>query len=331
MFLFWIFLSTYFITINSGNLNYTTVVTFGDSLTDTGNGYRLSFYTWPPVPPFNINGSYSDGLMWNQILTQEYLNGATLHDFAYGCATTDSDLVQATMGYNPNIKENYSFRSNAKPPGVRQQIDTYINLSINQNIDFDRTLYVVWIGINNYFYAPNITPLETVESMMESINILVFFGVRNLLIFNQPPFDRFPPYQSETTNETKLLYLQHNEILANKLNHTYFTLHSRLNIRLFDCYTFMSKIINDYKLYGFENLDKCWDTESSSTVLIQCNDIKKRIFADEFHLTTAMQTLIAKQVYLVLGGSNVSSLGLKLISKTKYVIFIIIFAIFIFK
>ncbi|CAF0977510.1 unnamed protein product [Adineta ricciae] len=160
------------------NLNYTTLVTFGDSLTDTGNGYRITHNTWPPVPPFSINGSYSDGLMWNQILADEFLNRATLQDFAYGCATTDSNLLQPTIGYNTNIKGNYSLRNNAKPPGVRQQITTYVNLSLNENIDFDRTLYIVWIGINNYFYDPTLTPLQTVESMMESIYVLVNFGSR---------------------------------------------------------------------------------------------------------------------------------------------------------
>ncbi len=288
-------------------------MTFGDSLSDTGNGYRISYHTWPPVPPFSSNGAYSDGLIWNQVLTQKYLYQAALQDFAYGCATTDSLLVQGTMGYNTNIIGNYSIRNSTKPPGVRQQITDYINSTMNKTIDFDRTLYVIWIGINNYYYDPSLTPLQTVESIIECINQLIFFGTRNLVIINQPPFDRFPAYRSDTTNTSKILFQMHNQILAEKLNETYFSLHTRLNIHLLDIYTFISKIMDNYTAYGFENLDNCWDTESSSTVIIKCQNISRRLFADELHPTSALHTLIAKQFYSELGGERANSTSTRLI------------------
>ena len=289
-------------------------MTFGDSLSDTGNGYRISNHTWPPVPPFSSSGAYTDGLVWSQILIQKYLSQSTLQDFAYGCATTDSLLVQGTMGYNTNIiSGNYSIRNSTKPPGVRQQINDYINLTLHQTIDFDRTLYVIWIGINNYYYDPSLTPLENVESIIGCINQLLFFGVRNLVIINQPPFDRFPAYKSDTTNASKILFQTHNQILADKLNETYFSLHTRLNIRLLDIYTFISKIMDNYTAYGFENLDSCWDMESNTTVIINCQNISRRLFADDFHPTSALHTFIAKEFYLKLGDSNSTSAGICLI------------------
>jgi phospholipase/lecithinase/hemolysin len=154
------------INITNNNLDYTTVVTFGDSLSDTGNAYRISNHTWPPVPPFNSNGGYADDLLWNQIFTQQLLNHSTLQDFSYGSATTDSQLVQGTMNSNPNLVENYSIRNNTKPPGVRQQISEYINARMNENIDFDLTLYVIWVGINNYHFNKSSTPLQTVQSIV---------------------------------------------------------------------------------------------------------------------------------------------------------------------
>ncbi len=314
-----------------GYLDYTTVVTFGDSLSDTGNGYRISYHTWPPVPPFNSNGSYSDGLTWNQILTQQLLQNAVLQDFAYGCATTDSQLVQGTMGYNTNLNGNYSIRNSTKPPGVRQQIGDYINSTITKTIDFNRTLYVIWIGINNYYYDPSLTPLQTVQSIIECVNMLIFFGARNLVVINQLPFDRFPAYRIETTNTTKILYITHNQILAQKINETYLSLHTKLNIRLFDVYKFISKIMDNYTAYGFENLDNCWDTESSSTVIIKCTNISRRMFADEFHLTTALQTLIAREFYSALGGSNSTSAGINLIPINQSLLFIIITTVLVIK
>jgi phospholipase/lecithinase/hemolysin len=306
-------------------LNYTTVVTFGDSLSDTGNGYRLSNHTWPPVPPFNSNGSYTDGLTWNQIFTQQLLSNAVLQDFAVGCATTDSQLVQGNMGNDPNIIANYAIRNNTKPPGVRQQITEYITATINKSINLDRTLYVIWIGINNYFYNETLTPLQTVQSIIDCLNVLILFGARNLVLFNEPPFDRFPAYRNQTTtNMTKYLYITHNEILAEQLNETYFSLYTRLNIQLFDMYTFTSMIMNNYTAYGFENLDNCWDTESSSTVIVQCTNTTKRMFADEFHLTSAMHMLVAKELYSSLGGTGSTSTGTNLISKNLNLFFIVL-------
>ncbi|CAF3440961.1 unnamed protein product, partial [Rotaria sp. Silwood2] len=241
------------------------------------------------------------------------LDQATLQDFAYGCATTDSQLVQGTVGYNTNINGNYSIQNSTKPPGVRQQIADYINSTINKNIDFDRTLYVIWGGINNYYYDQTLTPLKTVQSIVECMNLLILFGTRNLVVINQPPWDRSPAYRSQTTNTTKILHLSHNKILAEKINETYLSFHTRLNIRLFDCYTFISKIMNNYTTYGFENLDNCWDTESNSTTLIKYKNITRRIFADEFHFTSTMHMLIAKEFDLSLGISNSTSTGSNLI------------------
>lgn len=288
-------------------MGFTNVVTFGDSLTDTGNGYRISSHTWPPVPPFAESGSYSDGLMWNQILVQQYMNGLPLQDFAYGCATTDGDLVQPTMGYNTNLPGNYSIRNSTKPPGARQQIITYINDPANRNVDLNRTLFALWIGINNYFYDTELTPLQTVQSLMGCVDLLFQFGVQHLLVLNQPPWDRFPPYQKDLTGATKATYLQHNEYLARSIEQTRSILQPGVRLWLFDCYSLMSKVMDHHSAYGFENLENCWDTESSSSVIIRCTDITKRIFADEYHLTSAMQTLIAKEIYLLLAGSNSAS------------------------
>lgn len=287
----------------------------------------MSYHTWPPVPPFSSEGTYADGLVWNQILVKNYFNQAILQDFSYGCATTDSLLVQGNMGYNTNIiNGNYSIRNSTKPPGVRQQINDYFNLTRNQLINFDRTLYVIWIGINNYYYDPTLTPLQTVESIIGCMNQLISMGVKNLVIMNQLPFDRSPAYKSETTNATKILYQMHNQILSQKMNETYSLLNAtQVNIRLFDVYKLISKIMDNYTAYGFENLDNCWDTESSTTVIINCKDITKRLFADEFHPTSALHAFIARELYLTLGGTISTSKGINLIFVRQNLLLIIIF------
>jgi phospholipase/lecithinase/hemolysin len=299
-------------------------VTFGDSSSDTGNDYRISNHTWPPIPPFNSNGGFADALLWNQIFTQQFLNNAILQDFSYGGATTDSQLVQGTLNFNPNLVANYSIRNNTKPPGVQQQINQYINSTINKTIDFDLTLYVIWVGIDNYYFNQTITPLQTVQSIINCLNTLIFFGARNLVIINAPPYDRFPLFRNKsTTNTTRDLYIQHNGILTANISNIYSSSNTRLNIDLFDSYTSISKIMNNYTAYGFENLDNCWDTMSNSTVLRNCANITKRMFIDESHFTSAMQMLIAKELYFTLGGSISTSAGTNLISMDLNLFFVV--------
>jgi hypothetical protein len=55
------------------------------------------------------------------------------------------------------------------------------------------------------------------------------------------------------------------------------------------------------------------------------------MFADEFHLTTATQTLVAKEFYTALGGSNSTSAGINLISINQSLLFIVIATVLVIK
>jgi phospholipase/lecithinase/hemolysin len=202
------------------------------------------------------------------------------------------------MSRSPNLVLNYEIRSKIKSPGVRQQIAQYINSVNNKMVDFDRTLYIIWSGTNNYFFNKTLTTSETVQSIIDCLNLLIIFGGRNLVIINEPPFDRYPAFRDKNeTNTTKYLYIDHNTILSNKFNENYAPLKTRLNIRLFDSYSFISSIIDDYKNYGFENLDSCWDTTLGSTMQVLCEDITKHMFCDEYHFTSRMQKMVAEEFY----------------------------------
>lgn len=306
--------------------DYTALVTFGDSKSDTGNAYRLSNGTWPPVPPFNRNGGFADSLLWSQILVEQFFTNATLEDFSCATATTDGRLVQGSMGQNPNLANNYSDRNRTQAPGVRQQIAQYISSKINKSIDFDRTLYSMWVGMNNYMFNTSLTPSDTIQSLLECLNLLIIFGARHVMVFNESPYDRFPEFRNTTMiNATKALYLKHNEILAQKMNDIFLSSNTRLNIRLFDSCGAISRILNNYASYGFENLDSCWDTKSQTTVIVRCENITKRVFADEYHLTSAAQTLLAKELYNDLMGWNSTSSASPAMSKNFNMILLTIY------
>ena len=280
-----------------GPTQYTTVVTFGDPTTDSGTAYRLSNGTWPHFPPFNRKGGFSEGLLWNEVLTQREFLNATLSDFSCGSSTTDSELAQGTMSRSPNLLLNYDIRRHVQSPGVRQQIGQYINSVRNQTIDFDRTLYMIWSGTNNYFFNRTLTPSDTAQSLIDSANLLIRLGGKHLVVINEPPYDRHPAFRDQPdTNATRNLYLDHNRVLNSKFKENF----ASTNIRLFDSHSFISKIMDHPLNYGFENLESCWKTFSGSSVQVLCSDISKRMFCDEVHFTSKMQSMIAEEFYRLL-------------------------------
>ena len=279
-------------------LPYKSLITFGDSLTDSGTAYRLSNRTWPPVPPFNQNGGFSDDLSLNQIFVQRLLKNATLSDYACGGSTTDNDLMQGYMGRAPNLVDNYAIRSKTKSIGVRQQILGYIDSIKSQSIDFDGTLYAIWTGTNNYPANRSLTVATTIQSIIQCASLLIEFGARNLILINEPPFDRFPQYQGKNdTNAIQQLFINHNVLLAATIKEKYPASNTSLNIRLFDSHSFVLKVMENYSSYGFENLASCWDSISASKIRVLCPDITKRMFCDEYHFSSKMQTLIAEEFY----------------------------------
>ncbi|CAF4403158.1 unnamed protein product [Rotaria magnacalcarata] len=181
---------------------YTRVVTFGDSTTDSGIAYRISNRTSSHVPPFNNRGGFVDDLVRNEVLTQKLLLNATLQNFACGSATADNAIAQGIMSRNANLVANYEIRSRTKLPGVRQQIDLCINEMMNKFIDFDRTLYMIWSGTNNYCFNKSLTDLDTVTSIIDYVRYLAVFDARNIAIINEPPVDLFPAFRNKAETAT---------------------------------------------------------------------------------------------------------------------------------
>ena len=94
------------------------------------------------------------------------------------------------------------------------------------------------------------------------------------------------------------------------MNESYFSSNTRLKIRLFDTYSLISNILTNYLSYGFENLDYCWDIDSSSsTVVVRCTNLSRHVFTDQSHFTSAMQMFIAKEFFTYLSASQNGSVS----------------------
>lgn len=170
------------------------VVSFGDSNTDTGNAYNMTNYSWPPVPPY-FQGRFLNGPTW-----VERLNVSKLIDYAYGGASTDNSIVQGWK----------SIDSMQLIPGVCQQIDIYVNDTHNDIISVDQTIYIIWAGLNDYYFNQTVNPLTIATSLLNVAKYLIKMGALHVLVFNQQPLQSYPFIHTLWIRVLILLHLQFN-------------------------------------------------------------------------------------------------------------------------
>lgn len=214
-----------------------------------------------------------------------------------------------------NSKDTYLSSINAT--SVREQISKYIASNSIKTLDFDRTLYIIWAGINNYALNKTSTVFDTIESLDSCLKELVFIGAKNFVIFNLPTAKLLPYYQNGTGHEKASIINstdEHNTNLSLKYNSAYSSVHTQLNIKLllFDVASFVSKVINNSTYYNFDNHTNTsyWTVYENGTASHGSNpslNLTNTIFYDPFHFTSAMHKLIAQELYTFLGGTTTST------------------------
>ncbi len=212
--------------------HYTSIVVFGDSLSDTGDDATLSYEKYGvPVPgPYAdyTLGRFTDGYdtrpytlkyqgVWvEQLATMlgtpprptPSLGGGT--DYAYGFATTEGGTSPATLGSSSTqfiTVEN-----------VGQQITDYLGKHPKIN---DHTLFVVWAGSIDVLYATS--PEAVIDAgIRQAANVqrLIRAGAKHILVPNLPPLGATPrfnllPSEAGTATEASRVF---NDTLAASLD-----------------------------------------------------------------------------------------------------------------
>ncbi|CAF0759307.1 unnamed protein product [Adineta ricciae] len=280
-----VLITFHFVSIQSVQIPYDTVVCFGDSHSDTGNVYNLTKFKWPLVPPY-YQGRFSNGPLWI-----EKLNIPTLIDYAYGSATTDNYLITGITALNTIV------------PGVRQQVSMYKSATNLTQMNFNRTLYVIWAGANDYYFNNYLLPSAVISSLMESINDLIQLGAKHFLILNQPPFQEI----SFATNLNLSSYfsnliLAHNNNLSTTIQ-SYRSNYSNRVFHLYDVYSLVVSILNKASTYGINSTKNCWNI-STGVINGTCSTPESYLFIDEYHFTTRIHQFIADDVRQLLAVSS---------------------------
>jgi phospholipase/lecithinase/hemolysin len=269
----------------SQNISYDTIVSFGDSSSDTGNVYNLTNKQWPVVPPYYL-GRFSNGPVW-----VEKLGIANLINYAYGSATSDNNIVPGYTAFQTSV------------PGVRQQIIQYKNVTDPTKINFNRTIYIIWVNGNDYFFNLTLPPTVVVNSIINGIKDLIQFGSTHFLILNQTPLQAYPAAAVYNMNDyLNTISVTHNSNLSYAIQ-SLRSNYSNIQFQLFDIYSLISDMYTNPSTYGINSTKNCWDT-STGVVNQTCTTPDTYLFIDEYHFTTRIHQLIANNALKALYNSK---------------------------
>jgi outer membrane lipase/esterase len=289
---------------------YTTIVVFGDSLSDTGNDAAVSFakygatYAVPTPNTGYTQGSFTDGLdtspaarnytgVWVKQLAAllpahptltNSLSGGT--DYAYGFGTTD--VGTSEFDYGPGNVLSFNVNN------MGQQVTDY--LATNPTIN-NKVLFVVWGGANDLINATSSADIVAAAQRDAGIvQRLIAAGATDILVPNLPPLGLVPRFNSSPTTSTEPTEAAagFNQALAEYLAGT-IAADPDPNLHIFqlDVYTIFNTIVGPPIAAGFANV-----TTSSQFTSVNPDTY---LFWDDLHPTTYGHSILAANAFTLIG------------------------------
>lgn len=176
------------------------IVVFGDSLSDNGNLYEFMNHQLPPSPPY-FKGRFSNGPVWVEHLITSYFPDSPrthLLDYAFGGAGVSEEDGDDDVLFT-----------------LKREISNY--LADHQDKASEDSLFVIWIGANNYLAMP--TEIEkTIQDVNDGITHglqrLADKGAKHVLVVNLPDLGSTPAAIEFGSIDTMAYFSKiHNQLL----------------------------------------------------------------------------------------------------------------------
>jgi phospholipase/lecithinase/hemolysin len=254
---------------------FTRILIFGDSLTDTGNFYRLSG-GYPPPPYFE--GRFCNGPLWVEYLAAELgMQYEPADNFAVAGATTGTS--------NSNDGPGRQF------PGLLDEIASFIN--DGGVTEPERALYVVAAGANDFSVglAAGASPQTIIENgvnnTLAGVQRLRESGARFIIVMNVPDLG-VTPLALNSGNGALLTQLSkaYNQVLGIALDRL---AQAGIPTMRLDAFAVLDKMVQDPAAYGFSNVSVPFLLAPPGT------SPDGFLFWDPFHPTTKAHEVLAEE------------------------------------
>jgi phospholipase/lecithinase/hemolysin len=258
---------------------YTRLYVFGDSLSDTGNVFRVTGNLFPPSPPY-FEGRFADGPIWVEYLAAQLgLPSDRTQNFAFGSATSGNTNTAPIPGL----------------PGLQQEFLLF--QAANPVTDPD-ALYTVLAGNNDYLGAGQLDPFVPVTNVINFVRSLADSGARNILVSNLPDLGKIPAVNQNPGVSTGLTNLStaHNTLLDRQIG---LLRQERPDLTLIslDIASLLNDAIQTPGKFGLDNVTDACLPFSPGVELFPtqppCTTPETYLFWDRFHVTTVAHEQVA--------------------------------------
>ncbi len=243
--------------------SFSSVVVYGDSLSDNGNLYSLIGY--PPSPPYYM-GRFSNGPVIAEQLAADL--GAPLYDFAVGGAT--SGVGNYIDGGTQTALGSLGL------PGMALEVASPGSAAILSSPLTSTGLFVVWGGANDFLTGGS--PTVAAADIDAIVTKLESDGVKNILVPGMPDLGLTPDFFGDPVATA------YSQVFNATLQATL-----PAGATYVDTFNLLHQLESDPSAYGLTNVtDPCFN---GVTV---CSNPSQYLFWDGFHPTTAADAIVAK-------------------------------------
>jgi phospholipase/lecithinase/hemolysin len=264
---------------------FSSLVVFGDSLSDIGNIAQAPFINTPG--PYYWNGRFSNGPVYAETLdtglglpalTRSTALGGT--DYAYGGAQTTG------TGFPDNL--------------FVQDVDDQVNNYLSSKTPDATTLYVVFAGANDLLGGQTNMSVP-VNSLQSSINKLITHNARKFLIFNLPPLGNTPRFNGSqlTLTQYNTRSQQYNAALSTMLNGLA-TNNPSATFYQFDVTALFNRTLANPQAFGLTNVTSSaapglspGDTSYNTSLIVP--NPNQYMFWDDLHPTQTVHAILAQR------------------------------------
>ncbi|MEZ8012840.1 MULTISPECIES: SGNH/GDSL hydrolase family protein [Vibrio] len=218
------------------------IVTFGDSLSDTGNLFNGSQWVFPNANSWFL-GHFSNGLVWTEYLAKA--KDVPLYNWAVGGAAGTNQYVALT--------------------GVYDQVTSYLTyMKIAKNYRPENSLFTLEFGLND-FMNYNREVADVKADFSSALIRLTESGANSILLFTLPDATKAPQFKYSTEQEiikVRGKILEFNQFI--KTQAKYYQSMGK-NVVLFDASALFASITDNPEQHGFRNAsDACLNINRSS-------------------------------------------------------------------
>ena len=267
--------------------NSYTVISFGDSMSDNGNMYKIGMdlANWGvPMPP-NVGGRFTNGPVILEIMS--YVLHKPLLNYAFGGAKSGYDSLIPAYGFNI---------------GMNTEVDDFIGNLGWKSAD-SKALYVIWTGPDDFYKGVNIFNPKVVSTVTNNINSamtkLYKKGARNFFIPLMPDLSITPSagIHATVTDGYKEAAYQRSSEFATSLTSmlkSFAKQYPLAKVRTFDTFTVLTTELQKYEALGYNVTDACYTPPFMGLPGPVCDNPDEYVFWDENHPTSWISKLIGE-------------------------------------